>query len=175
VVQRRTIYVVCFFEQGSSKNTSIMSHVVEVDQSGRIEFTSQDTILAFANGINYSILIPSQVKQRCVQNLRRRYHKLKEPYLKMFVVGLFILLRNHTKQLDMVIIDIEFKGLDGVIRGMLLNYLRGIVPDFPKEAIIFRSIGKHSTAHYKAYDTFTKKLKPDYTVSEAEFMELLGK
>src|SRR5260221_7538022 len=114
-----------------------MSHVVEIDQSGRIEFTSQDTILAFANGINYSILIPSQVKQRCIQNLRRRYHKLKEPYLKMFVVGLFILLRNRTKQLDMVIIDTEFKGLDGVIRGMLLNYLRGIVPDFPKEAIIF--------------------------------------
>jgi len=36
----------------------------------------------------------------------------------------------------MVIIDTEFKGLDGAIRVMLLNYLRGMVPDFPKEAII---------------------------------------
>src|SRR5215204_2088087 len=101
-----------------------MSHVIEVDQSGRVEDTNRDTILAFADGITYSILISSTVKQHCIQDLRRRYHKLQDPYLKMFIVGLFILLRNFVGKLDIVIIDKEFLGKDGVIRGMLLNYLR---------------------------------------------------
>ena len=35
-----------------------MTHVVEVDQSGKVEDTRLDTIVAFANGITFSVRIP---------------------------------------------------------------------------------------------------------------------
>lgn len=36
---------------------------IEIDQSGKIEDTRKDTVLAFSNGKNYSILIPAEVKR----------------------------------------------------------------------------------------------------------------
>jgi hypothetical protein len=149
-----------------------MSHVVEVDQSGRIEETNRDTVLAFANGRSYSILVPSAVKRECVRQLRAAGKSPKQFYLKMFVAGLFILFRNHIKDINTIVIDLEYQGLQGTIRGILLNYLRTVVPDFPKDAIVFRSIGKRSPAHYKAFGTYLRKQKPDYVVGEKELMEL---
>jgi len=152
-----------------------MTHVVAIDQSGRTDETNRDTALAFANGISHSILIRSVTKQHCLVALRNRYKTPHQFYLKLFVVALFILLRDHIKNINTIVIDIEYDGQSGPIRGMLLNYLRQIVPDYPKEAIIFRSIGKHSSAHYKALGTYLGKQKPDYVVSEEELMKLLTK
>jgi hypothetical protein len=152
-----------------------MAHVVVIDQSGRVEETHRDTVLAFANGFSYSILIPSTVKQRCIQRLRIRYNRLQEPYLKMFIAGLVILLKKFTHKLSTIIIDNEFDGKQGIIKGVLLNHLRELEPDFPKDSIIFTSIGKSSVAHHKAYDTFVKRIKPNYIVSEAELMKYLEK
>src|SRR5207302_1055943 len=106
--------------------------------------------------------------------LRHRYRKLRNPYLKMFCAGLFLLLRNHIRKINTVIIDREYSGHEGDIRGILLNYLRTIIPEFPKESIVFREI-KHSAAHWKAHDTLKGTLKPDHIVSLGEFMEMLGK
>jgi hypothetical protein len=44
---------------------------VEVDQSGKIEDTRVSTVPAFSNGVAFSVLIPANVKGRCVQELRR--------------------------------------------------------------------------------------------------------
>jgi hypothetical protein len=152
-----------------------MTHVVEIDQSARTDETNRDTALAFANGISYSILIRSTIKQHCLVALRNRYKSPHQFYLKLFVVSLYILLKDHIKNIDTIIIDIEYDGQSGPIRGMLLNYLHQIVPDYPKDAIIFRSIGKHSSAHFKALGTYQGKQKPDYVVSEEELMKLLIK
>ena len=149
-----------------------MTHVVEVAQSIKIEDTQKDTILAFADGIAYSVRIPAAVKRDCFHILTMRYRKVRLAYLKVFSAALFLLLRQHITQIHFVIIDIEYMGHDGDMRGMLLNYIRRIVPDFPKDAILFKAIG-HSAAHYKAYDTHVGKMQPDYVVTTKELLELV--
>ncbi len=64
-----------------------MSHVVEVDLSGRIEVTKDDTALAFANGLKASILIPATVKRECIQVLRRRGITGATLYNQFFAIG----------------------------------------------------------------------------------------
>ncbi len=150
-----------------------MTHVVEIDQSIKIGDTQKDTVLAFANGKQFSVLVPASVKRECYQILHMRYQKLRLPYLTVFTAALFLLLREHITQIHLLIIDIEYMGHEGEIRGMLLNYIRRIVPDFPKDAVIFKEIGKHSGAHQKAYDTHVGKLQPDYVVTTKELLELV--
>jgi hypothetical protein len=69
---------------------------VEVDQSGKIGKTNEDTVLAFSNGLAYSVLISRQVKQQCVRELRRRGLSPQAIYLRLFAVGLHFLLRGYT-------------------------------------------------------------------------------
>jgi len=149
--------------------------LLRLRESGRIEFTKVDTVFAFANGIHHSILIPATTKRGCITLLRTHYQKLQQPYIKLFSVCLFILLREHIRKIDTIIIDIEFDGHEGAIKGELLNYIRVLIPDFPKGAIVFTHIGKHSPAHFKAYDTYAGKLEPDYIVTQSEIVKLLGK
>jgi len=96
---------------------------VEVDQSGKIGDTKIPTVLALSNGKRYSILIPTSVKRDCVQWLRsKRNGKLETRiYIKLFSVGLFLLLRKHIKALEQVVIDIEYPGHEAQIKEQLLK------------------------------------------------------
>jgi len=40
--------------------------IPQVDQSIKIENTSQDTVLALANDINSSVIVPASVKRICL-------------------------------------------------------------------------------------------------------------
>ena len=48
-----------------------MPYTVEVDQSGKIEDTATDTLLAFSDGESLALLIPTQVKRQCLRELRQ--------------------------------------------------------------------------------------------------------
>jgi hypothetical protein len=148
---------------------------IEVDQSGKIGTTQVATVVALSNGKHYAILIPARVKRACLEFLKTRYRELRQPYMKLFAAALFLLLKPYVKTLQQVSIDREYPGHEGTIKGMLLNYIRREVPDFPKERIVFTEIGKESPAHEKAYTTYTGKVKPDHTVREEELIGLVGK
>ena len=68
---------------------------VEVDQSGKIEDTNVDTVLAFSNRMSYVILIPAKVKRAAFQVLRARRKTSKANTLRLFSVSLFLLLQDH--------------------------------------------------------------------------------
>jgi len=70
-------------------------------------------------------------------------------------------------------IDMEFTGLEGHIKGMLLRYIRRIDPSFSRDKITFRRIGKGSTAHLKAIETYRENLKPERVVTQEGFLALL--
>ena len=151
-----------------------MAHI-EVDQSGRIGDTSVATVLAFSNEISFSVLIPAAVKREYVEFLRSYYRHLRQPYMKLFAAGLFLLLKDHLCSIESVTIDREYTGLEGIIKGMLLNHLRKLDPEFPKEGIAFRHIGKKSRAHQKAYDTFRGRVRPDRVITTGELVACLSK
>jgi len=138
-----------------------MSHVVEVDQSGKVEDTKEDTVLAFANGMRFSVLIPATVKRDCIRILRRRGLSPKTFYLQIFAVGLFFLLKDHVANLSHVIIDREYLGKDKDIRRYLMNLLFRSKYKVEAEQFHFGHIGKGSTAHRLAIDTLRGKGEPN--------------
>lgn len=146
---------------------------VEVDQSGRIEMLTQDSALGFSDSEAYGILIRRREKQKVFEVLRKRYAKLKRPELRIFAAAVFLLIRDHLDRIESFTIDLEYEGHGADIKGMLLRHIWKVHPDFPKEQISFRSIGRKSKAHFKTYGIFSGKQTPDRIVRAEELLSLL--
>lgn len=146
---------------------------IEVDQSGRIESLTQDSVLAFSNEMEQAIFIHRREKRRCYEVLKARYRELRHPDIRIFTAALFLLLRDHLDKLDQVTIDLEYPGYEGDIKGMLLNYIRRIIPSFPKDKIDFRGIGKRSKAHFKAYMVYKGEFSANREIKAEDLLSLL--
>jgi len=146
---------------------------IEVDQSGKIGDTKIPTILAFSNDESFAILIPAVLKRECIHFLRNYYRRPRQPYMKMFAAALFLLLQEHLSKADMILIDIEYTGHEGDIKAMLLGLIRNRIPDYPGWRISFKQIGKDSSAHRKAYDTYTNRARADRIIKAEELLCLL--
>jgi hypothetical protein len=133
---------------------TILDMHVEVDQSGKIEDTATDTVLAFSNGKSYAICIPAQVKRECLLTLRTVKGSGKRLYWRLFAVGLFLLLKGHSQQLSLVTIDIEYIGHMHKIKQHVLNLFaqagKPMDPDRLRFGLIHRG-GRVPAAHDKAY------------------------
>lgn len=95
---------------------------IEIDQSGRVEYTSKPTVIGFANKINKTIIILSTEKQK----LQRYFRKNKKPRLytyTVFAALISILLKNKTN-IEQIIIDIEYPGQDALMRTQKLQPMR---------------------------------------------------
>jgi len=143
---------------------------IEVDQSGKIENTRVDTVLAFADGESHAILIPAAVKRRCLHILRERGVKPKMITIRMFAATLSILLVPYAKDISAATIDTEYRGWEGEILGLLLTRLREHAPDFPDQHLRFGHIGKQSPAHRLALATFRRQSVPDRRITLEELL-----
>lgn len=143
---------------------------VQVDQSGKVEDTATDTVLAFSDDTSYAILIPSRVKRQCLLELRRRGQTGKSLYWLIFATGLFLLLKDHFKKLPLVIIDIEYEGQTARIKEHLINLLKR--KDIPavQNQVTFRRIGKKSLAHSIAYQVHRGTQSPDRRIKLGELL-----
>lgn len=133
---------------------------IEIDQSGKIENTNIDTVVAYANHEQRSILLSASEKRR----IQRLYRDAGKPHIfvyRTFALLIFLLMRDRISQMQGVVIDDEYPGWYFLIKNFLLQQIRTVVPNFDKRLITFQCIGKHSSAHRKAYVTFTKKEAPD--------------
>jgi hypothetical protein len=147
-----------------------MPHVVEADQSGRIEFTREDTVLAFSDEISFSVLIPASVKRACVRKLRERGLSGPTFYVQLFATGLFFLLKDHIESLSQVFIDVEYFGKEAQIKEHLINLLRRAGHRVESDQIQFRWIGKKSAAHVLALETLRGDKKPDLTLGQEDLL-----
>ena len=147
-----------------------MPHVVDVDQSGRVEFTGEDTVLAFSNGMRFAVLIPSVVKRECVKALRDRGFGGATFYPQLFTVGLYFLLREHLGQLARITIDLEYFGKDELIKEHLVNLLRRANYEVDPDVIQFGQIGKHSGAHRLAIAALRRKVQPNRVLTSEEIL-----
>lgn len=147
-----------------------MKFKVEVDQSGKIEQTRGDTAIALSDGIQRTILIPATVKRACQQELRKRGVKRGMIALRMFVAGLLLLLEGEMDSIASLMLDQEYEGREGEIKGLLLQEILRWVPYFPPEAITFGHVGRKSPAHWLAWTTRKGKQKPDRLITLEELL-----
>ncbi|MEK9165255.1 MAG: hypothetical protein AAB525_00120 [Patescibacteria group bacterium] len=146
---------------------------IQIDQSGRIESLTQNTVLSFANKISYSIFIHRREKRECLRVLNQRYSKLSNWPLKIFAACLFLLIQNFIDNIKFIVIDVEYDGRGGDIKGMLLRHIRKIKPVFSKDSIVFQSIGKKSKAHLIAYGVYKKQINPNKIIKAGDILLLL--
>lgn len=148
--------------------------IIEVDQSGKIENTNKNTIIAFSNEIFGSILILAKDKRE-IQKIFRKIGKPRIFVYKLFAILIFLLVKKHLKKIDQIIIDEEYPGKSILIKDYLLREIRKVRPNFSKENISFRTVGKKSKAHYLAYGVAIGKKLADKTVSVKEILRFVVK
>jgi hypothetical protein len=145
---------------------------VEVDQSGKIEATSRDAVVAFSNDEEFAILIPAKAKQEMLVEIRAMGAG-RRPYLVLLAMALYELLKGHLRHLRYIVIDVEYQGREAYIKSELLKLIRRRDPEYPADRIIFARISKKSPAHKKALATYRGKLEPDRTVTTGALKGLL--
>ncbi len=141
---------------------------LEIDQSGKIENTSHDTILAISNKLQKSICIPAKVKRK----LQRFFRLINKPRLFIyasFAAGIWILLGFMKNKQRRIFIDTEYKGHEQVLEAMLEK----ISPISLN--ITFKRVGKSSPAHDLASKVAHGKKKADKKIRYGEIVSVIQK
>jgi len=134
-----------------------------IDQSGKVEDTSKNTVLAFSNKINGSILIKA-VEKRKLLKMFREQNRPKIFTFQLFSILIYELLVKYKIKNHTVFIDIEYPGQNDLIKSyiiQLINKFKGV--EFTNHDIHFVLVGKQSQVHKIAITGFRKN-KAEYNV-----------
>lgn len=145
---------------------------IEVDQSGKIEQLNMDTVIAFSNKNQYSVLIPKKTKQELFKIYKG---KIKELRYRIFCIGVHYCLRDYIKEKELITICFEYQGKENLIKSFLLDYFRKESAIIDQKIIRFGSIGKQSNAHAVAIDVHRGNRKPNKTITLQEIEKWLKK
>jgi len=143
---------------------------IEADQSGKMENTSTYTVLAFSNDESRAVLIPAVEKRKCQQALRGKRGKQHTWVFQVFAAALFLLVGEMWSKVGTLVIDVEYPGREGDIKGKLLELARksGYSPQ-----IAFRRVGKRSAAHKKAITVYRGATPPDRVLTAKDILSVL--
>lgn len=147
--------------------------IIEIDQSGKVEDTSKPTVIAFANGLERSILIAGKEKRE-LQKFFRRVGKRRMFIYHVFVILVFLLARDYVRKIDRLVIDPEYPGQEELLRRLLWEKLHAVDRKFELSQITFKRVGKGSPAHLLAWDVFTRKRKSDLRVKAKDVLRALS-
>ncbi|MBI2559296.1 hypothetical protein HYW20_08295 [Candidatus Woesearchaeota archaeon] len=142
---------------------------IEVDQSGKIE-DYMNTIVAFRNKEQYTVLLQRQIKNEILTKYRNKY---KDIHYRLFAILIYYCIKNYLHNVQLIVIDDEYEKRGVDIKKHLLRLIWKDYPNFDKELIRFSRIGKKSNAHRLAYQTFVGKLAPNKILSKNEIENLI--
>lgn len=143
---------------------------IEVDQSGKVELLSVDTVIACSNDRQYSIKIPKKIKQEIYYNYK---NKIKQIKYKLFCIGVYYCIERFLRKLELIIIDDEYHGRNNIVKSILISYIKENYRDFDEKMIRFSQITKNSNAHHVAIETFRGEHKPNEVLTEKQIWRLL--
>lgn len=136
---------------------------IEIDQSGKIEETQRDTIIAYSNGISKAVKITAKTKRR----LQESFRHIGEPrsfVISTFIIGIFLLIKDQLNNIQEIVIDLEYPGKEKLITSILKKiFLEQNLKNLPE--IYFKLITKQSAAHKRAIEVFRKMKKADAILS----------
>lgn len=147
-----------------------MSHLYQIDQSGKIEQTQVKTVVAITNGQGVAVVLSSSNKRL----LEQMFKQSKRPRLFPFLVfsALLAILIKKSQPKNKVIIDREYTGQENLILERSHYYL-GLLEIKPLPHLEFGHVGKLSKSHMFAHDVATGKKKNFYQVTLKEVMQLI--
>ena len=145
---------------------------IEVDQSGKIEQLNMDTVIAFSNKNQYSVLITKETKQELFKIYKG---KIKELRYRIFCIGVYYCLRDYIKEKELITVCFEYWGKENLIKSFLLDYFRRQSAAVDPKIIRFGKIGKQSNAHSAAIDVYRGNRRPNKILTLSEIEKWLKK
>lgn len=152
------------------RKKGIKSGKYQIDQSGKIEQTNINTVVALTNNRNFSIILRRKDKRVLEKTFKETGKGKSYPYL-VFAALLAIILRIANIK-NQVVVDREYMGHENTIRERALHFL-DILGNKSEIIIEFGHVGKLSKAHDYAAKVGSKKVNPDKIVSLDEVLELV--
>ncbi len=141
---------------------------IQIDQSGKIEDTAKNTVIAFSNSQTRSVFVSKKTKRQ-IQEFFRRTGKPELFIDKTFATAIYFLIGDF-KSIQKITIDLEYPGRDKFIKTLIIDLLQSNKK--PTHDISFARIGNRPKVHYAAKDVFIGKKKATRTLS---LKEILGK
>ena len=143
----------------------------QIDQSGRIEQTNLNTILAITNKNKQIVIIFNRKNKRILQSIFRNQRKIRMFTILTFSALIAILIKKSAIGRNNILIDHEYLADEDFIKEHILQYLQKLkVYKIPK--IEFGHVGKTSFAHELAAKVAHQKKKADKIVNLKEVFEL---
>ena len=85
---------------------------IEVDMSGKIEQTNVDTVVAFRNSEQYSVLFKKKTKAEILTEYRNKY---KDTHYRLFAILIYYCIRNYlNKKYSRQLSESETRDLEKV-------------------------------------------------------------
>jgi len=142
----------------------------QIDQSGKIEQTNLDTVIALSNDIQTAIILPRKTK-RIIKKIFREQGKSKIFIYLTFSALIFLLLKLFPPK-KKVIIDKEYPGYEEFIKlNIINNFQKMKIPQLP--VLGFGLVGKSSRAHDYANKIAKKIKKANKIVKLEEILKLI--
>ena len=137
----------------------------QLDQSIKIENTSQATYVAIANGTCLTCAILAKDKRI----LKHLFRQLGKPLVyKLFTFSFLCSQVIAKTKPHHVVIDQEYRGHEIDIKNYITQLLTIAKQRVPN--LVFKSIGKESPAHHRAYHAY-KIRKADFRVPYQEVIK----
>lgn len=143
-----------------------------VDISGRLDDFGEDTTIGFSNDRQGAIRLSRLLKQEAIRQLRRQGKGRAFCKARLYVIGLYLLLRPQAHKVTPLVLDKDLAGWEGEITSMLVTYLRRQNAGWSAEAIRFASVEDHP-CHTVANRAFRGKF-PTVRFSPEEFLGLVA-
>lgn len=141
----------------------------QIDQSGKIEQTNRQTIIALSNSKHNSVKISAVEKQRLIKTMLELDYPQKNYTHKIFAAMIFLALHNN--KIEDVLIDTEYSGHNSSIKEILVQLFQKSNKTCPE--ISFGYVGKKSHAHDLAIEIFRNKKKADIIVEAKDILKIL--
>ena len=90
---------------------------IEIDQSGKVEMLSHDTIIASSNEKQHCIKIPKEIKREIFYNYK---NKIKQLNYKLFSIGVYYCIEKYINSYSSIVIDNEYHNKNKLIKDVLV-------------------------------------------------------
>ena len=143
---------------------------IYIDQSGKVEYTNKQTVVAYSNGRNKALFI-SSISKKKIQKVFRDAGKPDLFVYKTFAILIYLLIKEDINKLSIITIDREYTSKESLIKKYLLEIIRKGGHAVDPNDIHFAEIGKHSPAHTKAINTYRKRTKPELIIKDSDILK----
>lgn len=145
---------------------------IYIDQSSKTEYTSKNSVVAFSNHHNSSVLLKSKDKRK-LEKIFREINKPKQFIYQVFSAMICILILPEISHINQIIIDTEYIGQENLIKNYIIQILRKKGIFFDKNIVSFNQVGRKAICHQIAIDTYNHKIKPTKVISLKEILKYI--